>query len=224
MRNRSVQVPQRSRFSVAVGKVGRGAPSNHQGPFVPPEDWHEPNEEVTDDYRIVVQSAGSGYRHVLSESDIRARLQELPEHMVRPLDVVQLSRMTRKKRTYPCYGMQWGSSIYLYPVEVGLVEYFDCPPPPSIVNETRMYGGRWSEGGGRGWKLQWSEPAIQDYYLNNVLIHELGHLLDHRNSSYRDRERFAEWFAIRYGYQPSRRKAMARRGARKMVRRRHHAT
>ncbi len=45
--------------------------------------------------------------------------------------------------------------------------------------------------------------AIKDFYLNNILIHELGHLLDERNTSYTDRERYAEWFAIKYGYLPT---------------------
>ena len=34
----------------------------------------------------------------------------------------------------------------------------------------------------------------------SILIHELGHLLDQRNSTTIDRERYAEWFAIAHGY------------------------
>ncbi len=51
----------------------------------------------------------------------------------------------------------------------------------------------------------WTERAIKDFYLNNILIHELGHLLDDRNSRSVDRERYAEWFAVEYGYKPTRR-------------------
>jgi hypothetical protein len=40
------------------------------------------------------------------------------------------------------------------------------------------------------WTLTWSEPA-QDLYLNNILVHKLGHLVDDRNSNYMDRVRFA---------------------------------
>ena len=63
-----------------------------------------------------------------------------------------------------------------------------------------MFGGRWIQDGGSHWRLVWSERAIKDFYLNNILIHELGHLLDDRNSGYVDRERFAEWFALEHGY------------------------
>ena len=85
-----------------------------------------------------------------------------------------------------------------------------------------MYGGRWQQLNPTHWHLIWSETAIQDYYLNNILIHELGHLLDDRNTSYTDRERYAEWFALEHGYKASR--AKMAQAAKKRVRRRHHSS
>jgi hypothetical protein len=87
------------------------------------------------------------------------------------------------------------------------------------VNEVKMYGGRFEMGVECAWKLIWTEEAIRDFYLNNILLHELGHLVDDRNTSYTDRERYAEWFAIRYGYRPSREGQPA--SARQVVRRHH---
>jgi len=100
--------------------------------------------------------------------------------------------------------MQWGPTIYLYPVEVSLVERYKSPPKPAQLIEAKMYGGRWEETAGGGWTLVWTEAALKDFYLNNILIHELGHLLDERNSRSVDRERYAEWFALQYGYKPTR--------------------
>jgi hypothetical protein len=178
-------------------------PRNEQLPFVPPEDWHEPREDRSG-YRIVVQQPGEGYRHVLSPDEIRHRLGQLPPQFVEPLEVVQLSRVTRKKLSFPCYGMQWGAAIYLYPVEDSLVEQFPRPPKPAQLIEARMYGGRWEQAGSDGWRLVWTQEALKNFYLNNILIHELGHLLDHRNTRSADRERYAEWFAVEYGYKQSR--------------------
>ena len=72
---------------------------------------------------------------------------------------------------------------------------------------------------GTEWQLVWTEATIKDFYLNNILIHELGHLLDNRNTSYTDRERYAEWFAIEHGLKKSGR---PKRERKKRVRRRHH--
>ncbi|WP_442485776.1 hypothetical protein [Aeoliella sp. SH292] len=188
-------------------------------PFSPPEDWHEPHGEGGD-YRVVVQQPGSGYRHVVTPDEVRDRLAALPAEFLTELEVVQLSRITRKKQSFPCYGMQWGSTLYLYPLEDSLVETFMTPPPATFFNEAKMYGGEWRQDK-TTWTLHWTQEAIRDFYLNNILIHELGHLLDERNSSYVDRERYAEWFAVRYGYRASG-GDQARRPNRQ-VRRRHHA-
>ena len=206
----------RRRGVLANNRV-RGVPRNEQLPFVPPEDWYEPADNRRN-YRVVVQPPGKGFRHILSPAEIRARLSQLPARFLQNLEVVQLSRMTRKKQSFPCYGMQWGSSLYLYPIEDNLIEYYNCPPTPNQVNEARMYGGRWEQESKGVWRLVWTEDSVKDFYVNNILIHELGHLVDSRNTRYLDRERYAEWFAVEYGYKTSRRPVESRRE----VRRRHH--
>ncbi len=204
----------------AQPKSRRGVgPRNVALPFSPPEDWHEPTE-AGGEYRVLVQNPGTGYRHVLTEHEVRERLAALPDFFLRDLEVVQMSRMTRKKQSLPCYGMQWGPALYLYPIDESLTEYFSSAPSPDVVTESKMYGGRWCESGGGAWTLHWDERGIKDFYLNNILIHELGHLLDERNTTYTDRERFAEWFATEFGYRRTG-GADARRPRRK-VRRRHH--
>lgn len=201
---------------VPLSKRARGARRDLRLPFAPPEDWYEPVGAA--DYRIVLQAPGVGYRHVITPDEARERLEQLPEEFLEPLEVLQFSRMTRKKQSFPCYGMQWGNSLYLYPIEVNLVENYNHPPGPSQQIEARMYGGRWEHVRGSAWRLVWTEKAIKDFYLNNILIHELGHLLDDRNTSSVDRERYAEWFALRHGYQAT---AGQRRSYQGPVRRRH---
>ena len=201
------------------GKRGRGMGRSEQFPFVPPEDWHE-SLESRGDFRVALQPPGDGFRHVVTVKEVRARLAQLPAKLVEPLEVVQFSRMTRKKQSFPCYGMQWGTSIYLYPIEEDLVEYFPVAPRPQQIMEARMYGGRWVQNGAQ-WHLKWTAATIRDFYLNNILIHELGHLLDDRNRGYVDRERYAEWFALKYGYQAT--EGHRRRTTRQRVVRRRHA-
>jgi hypothetical protein len=213
-----------ARKMVTMGKRARISSAVLRGPYLPPENWHEPSAKPSSKYRVVVQPAGRGFRHVVTKEDVRTRLAQLPGWMIEPLDVVQLSQMTRKKLRSPCYGMQWGSTIYLYPIEESLVETFPYPPVPAQRIEAAMYGARWEVAGVGTWKLTWTEAAIRDFYLNNVLIHELGHILDSRNNSSRDRERFAEWFALEVGYKASRRADLARRAVERYVVKRHDPT
>ena len=179
--------------------------TRRRGSVLPPETWHEPTGDGDGRFRIVRQGPGEGYEHVVTPDEIRARLSVFPRWIRERLEVVQLSTMTRRKRTCPCYGMQWGQAIYLYPIEESLVETFSQPPKPAQLVEARMFGAEWRRSEDGLWQLVWTKAKIKDYYLNNVLIHELGHLIDDRNTTYKDRERYAEWFAVTFGYKASRR-------------------
>ena len=189
--------------SRAPGRKQARGEKRSSPPFLPPEDWHEPSE-LSVALRVLVQDPGVGFRHVVTPKEVRTRLRDLDDRFVAPLQVVQLSRMTRKKNLFRCYGMQWGSSVYLYPLPESLVEYSGRPPRPAEQIEARMFGVQWEQCERRLWRLAWTPAAARDFYLNNILIHEIGHLLDERNQSYVDRERYAEWFALEYGYKPSR--------------------
>jgi len=188
------------RPAVAHRSRGMGR-SRQREAFNAPETWHEPADREQIHY--IMQPAGTGYVHPATLDEIRDRIAQLPPRLTRSLEVVQLSRMTRKRALFPCYGMQWGSSVYLYPIEETLIEHFALPPKPQQRIEAEMYGGRWHNEGGQ-WRLEWTEETIRDFYLNNILIHEIGHICDDRNTSFTDRERYADWFAVEYGYRASR--------------------
>ncbi len=182
--------------------------------FDAPEKWHEPvsaeSANADQQLRVVTQSAGAGYLHPVSADDVRERVLQLPLEFQEKLQVVQFSRMTQKRRLFPCYGLQWGNSVYLYPIEASLEELYVRAPRPAQRIESEMYGGRWVQDGNL-WRLIWTENTIRDFYLNNVLIHEIGHINDNRNTSFRKREQFADWFAIEYGYRASRSKSVSKR-------------
>jgi len=181
----------------------RGARDLQKSAFGAPETWHDDTEVSPSDKSLVVQPAGTGYWHPVTADQIRERLALLPREFTAPLGTVQLSSMTRKRLLFPCYGMQWGANIYLYPIEASLVETYVRPPKPQQLIEAQMFGGVWTQHGNE-WRLTWTEAAVQDFYLNNVLIHELGHVLDTRNTNTEARERYAIWFATEYGYRASR--------------------
>ncbi|MCA9061264.1 MAG: hypothetical protein KDA85_22275 [Planctomycetaceae bacterium] len=201
---RSIRVNQKLGVRRPARRRQQASPHQHRGDglavgchFDAPEVWHEPKEDG--ELQIVVERPGSGYTHVVTAGEIRDRVEQLPAEYRESLDVVQLSRMTRKRRLFPCYGLQWGTAVYLYPIEESLQELYTRPPRPAQRIETEMFGGRWVQDGAM-WRLIWTFNTVRDYVLNNVLIHEIGHINDSRNTSFRKRERFADWFAIEYGY------------------------
>ena len=80
------------RRAVTMGKRARISSAVLRGPYLPPEDWYEPRETATKgNFRIVKHAAGPGFRHVLSEADVRQRLAQLPAWMIETLEVVHLT-------------------------------------------------------------------------------------------------------------------------------------
>ena len=194
-----------SRPVAAFRQRGMGG-VGEQSAFFAQENWHEPqsdNQSKQSATRFVIQPAGPNFVHAVTVDEVRERLLLLPSHIVEKVEVIQLSRMTRKRQVFPCYGMQWGASVYLYPIEESLVETYVRPPTPQQQIEARMFGGVWSAAAGE-WTLTWTRETLKDFYLNNVLIHEIGHVHDTRNTRAEDRERYANWFAIEHGYRASR--------------------
>lgn len=187
----------------AAGFRQRLPETSYSEGFGAPETWHEPLGREAIKY--VVEPPGAGYVHPVTTQEVADRIAQLPKRFQTQLEIVQFSRMTRKRALFPCYGMQWGTAVYLYPIEATFVERYTRPPRPEQLIEARMYGGVWQPEG-RDWRLVWTADSVKDFYLNNVLIHEIGHAVDDRNSSYLDRERYANWFAVEYGYRASRRR------------------
>lgn len=197
---RSGRRRQHGRPAAAYRQRGSGGHGQTEA-FGAPEVWHEPNGQSGIEY--IVEPAGKGYVHPATTSEIAQRIDLLPERFVQDLEVVQLSRMTKKRAIFPCYGMQWGNTVYLYPIEDTYEEVYARQPKPPEITVAKMYGGHWSKEK-TTWKLTWTPETIKDFYLNNILIHEIGHINDLRNTSYEARERYADWFAVEYGYRVSR--------------------
>ena len=190
----------RARPSSAHKRRGTGLADGTQ--FDAPEVWHEPRDDG--ELQIIVEEPRDGYMHPVTRDEVIQRIAQLPPQFQTGVEYVHLSRMTRKRRLFPCYGLQWGTAVYLYPIECDLEELYMCAPTPQQRIETEMYGGRWIQDGSHWWQV-WTERTIRDYYLNNVLIHEIGHINDDRNTRFVDRERYADWFAIEYGYRATNR-------------------
>ena len=172
--------------------------SNH---FYAQDQWYEPTD--SDVIQLYRRDPGAGYFHPVTLEEVADRIEQLPAKYRQNIEVIELARMTRKRSLFPCYGLQWGSNVYLYPIEESLVETYTRPPRPEQMIEAKMYGGVWIQDG-KLWTLSWTEHALRDFYLNNVLIHEIGHVNDTRNRNQNARERYADWFAIEYGYRASR--------------------
>ncbi len=153
-----------------------------------------------------VEDPGNGNAHPVAPEEVLERLHQLPPAIAKQLrtcfDHLSMPQ-SRRKNTHPCYGMQWKSTIYLFPMEQSGVEEFWIHPTVAYRNELARFGAKWHwNEKAKEWTCHWTKEALRIFYLENVLLHEIGHLLDTRNTSTKDRERYANAFAMQYGRPP----------------------
>jgi len=191
--------------------------------YSPPETWFEPREVRDTPPRVITEAPGKGYVHAVTAAEITIFLSRLPpavlESIFAAVDVIKLSGRTRKNSAQNIYGLQWGSAVYMYPFPESLTEIYVRPPRVETRIETERYGGRWSPLPGGFFELRWTPKSLRDYYLCEILMHEIGHGLDTKNVSFNARERFANAFATEYGYLPWKEAHQARR-----ISKRHHSS
>ncbi len=160
----------------------------------------EPLYEKKDDnkcIRIFVDEPGENYFHPVTPFEIAEKLQEIPSEFLRDLKAIRLCSISRKKKIFYRFGMYVGDNVCLYPFSDTLkLSISKKKLKPSITIEFEKFGGKWIFENGY-WYLQFDRESVKNFYLNNVLIHEIAHHYD-RESKEKDREYFADNFVIQF--------------------------
>jgi hypothetical protein len=77
-----------------------------------------------------------------------------------------------------------------------MTEVWPHLPKPSVRREYERAGAFWRQVTG-GWQLEFAPESLRRFYLNDVLLHEVGHHVNRGSrKNKRDAEAFANWMAI----------------------------
>jgi hypothetical protein len=142
-------------------------------------------------------------------SEIQSVFQTIPKKFTDGLSAVFLlggAKKQEKSWSTFTYGRYGGNIIYLHPYpKKYLVREYTSPPKPHILMEYKRAGASTTEKSGK-FIVEFTLGALRQFYLRDVLMHEIGHHVDRANfgkKSRRREESFAEWFATEYGFRLS---------------------
>ncbi|MGF1490574.1 MAG: hypothetical protein ACFBSE_26075 [Prochloraceae cyanobacterium] len=142
----------------------------------------------------------------VTKAEVSRKLERLPNQFLKDLKGVMLLGGSKKqlKTAYSglsCYGTYYDRVIFLlaFPKEQLTTSYVNLPAPH--IKKDYEKAGAIYYCKNNLWHRYFSLNALKTFYLNDVLIHELGHHVD-RNNKNDDlsAEKYAEWFARQYGY------------------------
>lgn len=166
-------------------------------------------EPLTGDVDIpvfIIDNPSRDFFFPVTVEDIKDQLARLPDFQVRWLSYIWLRKQSQKDYESEdsfqgCY--IWGRDVqlitlYSFPNDLRM-NFGKKKPKQSTLNWYKAYCTRLFEEQGR-WYLQWTKDEIKDYYLNGLLLHEIGHHVDtiykYRKASKAKAEKWAGGYAI----------------------------
>jgi hypothetical protein len=159
------------------------------------------------DLTIIVQPVHSDFVLPIDKASIREALSAVPKKFLQGLKgVVTLSGSKKQEKASNslfAYGVYTSNVIFLHPFPKKFLDRIRRGlPKPSALQEFERAGAKITRDG-KYWRMQFDEIALKQFYLKEVLLHELGHHVDSKNSRFKTdkkAEGFADWFASEYGY------------------------
>lgn len=154
------------------------------------------------DIKIYKLPGNSKFIQPCEPHDIISVLQRVPENFIKGLKSIFLMGGTKKQSnvkfaTKLVYGMYQSSSIYLfaYPSHMMHLVYRQLPPPHIMKDYHLCHAAICQKN--KNWNITLSKLGLKNFYLYDVLLHEIGHHVDKRieKRSIDSAERWAYWFA-----------------------------
>lgn len=157
---------------------------------------------------VVAEQLHPDFIMPVSPRDVRRQLRQLPAKCLHGLRAIFLLGGSSKQdkvsdSSLSTFGMYGEKCVYLHPYpERSLEMCFPRAPQPHRMWEYRRAGARCNTDAEGTW-VRFTPEALRRFYLQDVLVHELGHHVDRFRAdsrSYEKGERYAEWFASAYGF------------------------
>lgn len=160
-------------------------------------------EKVADKPYIEVEPAAKGFIIPCTETEIRESINRIPPEFLKDLTAIIViggsSKIEKVVRKY-CYGTYYNNWIFLaaYP-ETYMIFRWNKGIQPDRLIAYKQAGVKVEEIKG-GMQVIFDLESLKRFYLQDILIHEIAHHIDKTNTTFRERENFAKWFATEYGY------------------------
>jgi hypothetical protein len=154
---------------------------------------------------IKVEKTHKDFVFPVTSEDIQAALDRVPSKFISGIKAILVpsgsKKQTKVVKSLLLYGEYWQECVFLHPYPRAEMTWrYDKTPNPTVLHEYQRAGAI-VRPDRAGICISFDEGALRQFYLRDVLMHEIGHHVDvQRNRSRREREVFAEWFAREYGF------------------------
>ncbi len=153
---------------------------------------------------IRVEPTHSEFVFPVTLAEIQAALQSVPPKFVHGIKAVLIPSGTRKQikvaSSLYIYGEYWQKCIFLHPYPKKFMVLNNGKELKPHELEAYKRAGAEIQNVGNNLEVCFTELSLRNFFLKDVLMHEIGHHADQSRRAQKKREGFAEWFALEYGY------------------------
>lgn len=153
---------------------------------------------------IRVEPTHDAFMFPLSLEDIRAALENIPPAFLQGIKAILIppgsNKQLKAANSLYIYGEYWQQCIFLHPYPKGLIVLRNAKAlKPHELDGYKRAGAEITEIENNV-EVRFTKTSLRNFYLKDVLMHEIGHHVDRSKRPQSKRENFAEWFALEYGY------------------------
>lgn len=155
---------------------------------------------------VQVETIHDDFVFPITKKDLLSSLEKVPAQFVEGIRAVLVLSGSRKQITVMkkllMFGEYWRECVFLHPYpKVLMHRIFDKKPNPNVIREYQRAGAKVTAQR-TGIEIRFDKRSLKTFYLNDVLMHEIGHHngLPAGRKPGKRREAFARWFVSEYGY------------------------
>ncbi|MEM1093055.1 MAG: hypothetical protein AAGJ10_00510 [Bacteroidota bacterium] len=178
------------------GRVKDGQPQEKWSHLFP-EDIYWQLSENSEKWRVLRENPSREYYHPCSCDDYLGVLKQLPGDLTEHVSAIVLRRLPKEDERFGIDARRRYSCVIMNAFPKSNETPWLKRPTKGVVKHLAPWCDRWRSDSGQ-WRLVWKPEEVRRYYLYHVFLHEVGHINQPWSYSSRQREAFAENFALEW--------------------------
>ncbi|MEM1041012.1 MAG: hypothetical protein AAGI91_00120 [Bacteroidota bacterium] len=178
------------------GRVKDGRPEEKWSRLFPVNIYRQLSENG-EKWQVLRENPSRDYYHPCSGDDYLAVLDRLPDDLTECVRAIVLRRLPKGDERLGIDARQRYSCVIMNSFPKSNEMPWSKRPTKTAVQHLAPWCDRWRSDGDH-WRLVWEPEEVQRYYLYHVFLHEVGHINQPWSYSHRQREAFAENFALEW--------------------------
>ncbi len=181
------------------GRVKDGRPDEKWSRFLSGDIWQQLSQNTPDSQcRLLTENPSKRFYHPCQAKDYLSILNRLPAHLAQPVKAIVLRRIHKLDYKLGIEARMRFSCVILNAFPRSNEMTWPGKPTEATRRHYERWCSNWINQDDQKFILRWTDEEVKRYYLYHLFLHEVGHINQPWSIKQRQREEFAENFALEW--------------------------